>query len=77
MSKRPTPKRPEVVRPLIVSYKGDSVNHFEINPPPGFTPEHYGLLIADLVRHVAKAFQVSEDEVWKWVDQERQHPSRD
>jgi hypothetical protein len=32
-------------------------------------------LIADLVRHVARAFKVSEGDVWKWVDKERGHPT--
>ena len=33
----------------------------------------YGLLICDLVRHVASAFEVDEDDVWEWVDKERYH----
>jgi hypothetical protein len=35
--------------------------------------EAYGLLVCDLVRHVATAFQVPEDAVWEWVDKERYH----
>lgn len=34
-----------------------------------------GLIIADLVRHGAAALNVHEDEVWCWVDLERQHPT--
>jgi hypothetical protein len=34
-----------------------------------------GLLIADMVRHTAKAFGVTEDAVWAWVMQERRHPT--
>jgi hypothetical protein len=50
------------------------------NPPPGtFKIANpllvYGLLIADLVRHVARAFKVGEDAVWEWVDKERGHPT--
>jgi len=37
--------------------------------------EHYGLLICDLVRHVARAFKVDEDDVWEWVDKERSNPT--
>lgn len=37
--------------------------------------EHFGMLICDLVRHVAKAFHVSEDDVWKWVEKERRKPT--
>ena len=46
-------------------------------PPPEHCPTHetYGLLIADLVRHVARAFKVGEEAVWEWVDKERGHPT--
>jgi hypothetical protein len=33
------------------------------------------MLIADIVRHIARAFKVREDEVWEWVDKERHHPT--
>lgn len=39
--------------------------------------EAYGLLICDLVRHTAKAFGVDEDNVWEWVDKERNRPTTD
>ena len=39
--------------------------------------EHYGILICDLVRHVARAFKVAEDDVWQWVDKERRKPTSD
>lgn len=41
------------------------------------TPAHYGMLICDLVRHVARAFKVSEGAVREWVDKERDHPMTD
>ena len=37
--------------------------------------QHYGLIICDLVRHVARAFKVGEDDVWEWVDKERLNPT--
>jgi hypothetical protein len=37
--------------------------------------QHYGLLVCDLVRHVAKFYRVDEDAVWEWVDKERLHPT--
>jgi hypothetical protein len=39
--------------------------------------KHYGILICDLVRHVARAFKVKEDDVWEAVDKERRHPTSD
>ncbi len=49
----------------------------QIHPAKGLDHTHYGLVICDLVRHVARAFRVDEDEVWKWVDKERRHPTTD
>ena len=37
--------------------------------------KEYGILIADIVRHVANAFRVREEEVWEWVDKERDKPT--
>ena len=46
---------------------------------PQQTEDHreYGVYICDLVRHVANAFKVDEDDVWEWVDKERHHPTTD
>ena len=41
----------------------------------GYGYQHFGLLVVDLVRHVAAAFDVAEDDVWEWVDKERRHPT--
>lgn len=35
----------------------------------------FGLLICDIVRHVANALKVNEDAVWEWVDKERACPT--
>lgn len=35
----------------------------------------FGILIADVVRHVAKALKVDEDEIWRWVEAERENPT--
>jgi hypothetical protein len=37
----------------------------------------YGLLVCDLVRHVASCFSVDQKEVWEWVDRERIKPTTD
>lgn len=43
--------------------------------PQDMTCEQYGIVIADVVRHVARAYSVSEDQVWTSVERERQHPT--
>ena len=63
--------------PLVVMYQQDGKLVCQIHPAKGLDHKHYGLVICDLVRHVARAFRVDEDEVWKWVDKERRHPTTD
>ncbi len=62
--------------PLVVMFQQDGQVVCHIHPAEGFDHKHYGLVICDLVRHVARAFHV-ENEVWKWVDKERRRPTTD
>jgi hypothetical protein len=69
-------KRIEIHDPLVIMFKDDEdtiITH--IHPPEDYTPEDYGLLICDLVRHLAKALKIEEDDIWEWVDKEREHPT--
>jgi hypothetical protein len=66
-----------IENPLVIVFAGEGGDvHCHLHPSatcPG--PAEYGLLIADLARHVARAFDVDEQEVWKWVDKERHRPT--
>ena len=42
---------------------------------PKMDYRHFAILTCDLVRHIAKAFQVEENLVWHWVERERQKPT--
>jgi hypothetical protein len=46
-----------------------------IKRQPGDVVGHFGIALADCARHVAKAFGVGEDEVFDWIERERQEPS--
>lgn len=35
----------------------------------------YGLIVCDIVRNVAKAFDVPENKIWYWVEKERAQPT--
>lgn len=37
----------------------------------------FGLMLVDILRHGAAALKVAEDEVWEWVEAERNHPTTD
>jgi hypothetical protein len=65
-----------VERPLVIIYQADDGNTIaHIHPPFDWTHQHYGLLICDLVRHVAAVFHVPEDKIWYWVEKERRRPT--
>jgi hypothetical protein len=60
--------------PLVMMFEQDKKIVCHIHPG-NKNHTHYGLLICDLVRHVARAFKVDEDAVWEWVDKERRKPT--
>jgi hypothetical protein len=72
----PMPETFQIENPLVVMFIGPDksvVTH--IHPASGYTHRSYGLLIADLVQHVARAYKVPEGAVWEWVDKERANPT--
>jgi hypothetical protein len=71
-----TLEKPFIVQePLVIMFRqGDSVI-CHLHPAEEDTYEGYGILICDLVRHVARCFDVNEDDVWDWVDKERDNPT--
>jgi hypothetical protein len=76
-SQIPQPGTFRIENPLVIMFadeRGEVVCHLH---PSERCPTHetYGLLVADLVRHVARAFGVGEEDVWEWVDKERHHPT--
>lgn len=64
-----------IEKPLIMVFENDDGNVQTHLFPEERTYKQYGILIADLVRHVANAFHVDESSVWEWVDKERSNPT--
>jgi hypothetical protein len=62
----------KITNPLVIVFEQDGQVQTHLHTE-GRNFEQYGILIADLVRHVANAFSVRENEVWEWVDKERYH----
>jgi len=65
-----------ITDPLVVMFRepgGNVVTH--IHRAPDLGHESFGLLVCDLVRHIANAFAVGEADVWNWVDKERRRPT--
>jgi hypothetical protein len=64
----------KIEAPLIIAFEQDGKVQTHLYPGR-FTQKEYGILIADIVRHVANVFKVNENEVWEWVDKERDRPT--
>jgi hypothetical protein len=64
----------EIDSPLIIVFENDGQVQTHLYPG-AMDHKEYAILIASLVRHVARAFKVPEDEVWECVDEERENPT--
>jgi hypothetical protein len=65
-----------VAKPLVIIYQDNDKKVICAIHPGDWNYQCYGLLISDLVQHVANAFHVREHDVWEWVDKERFNPER-
>ena len=65
-----------VTKPLVIVFEEEGVPVTHIWPSNTCNSHQaYGLIVCDLVRHVARAFKVPEAAVWEWVDRERARPT--
>ena len=65
----------KIEKPIVICFLNDDGKIQTHLYPKERTYGQYGISIADIVRHVAKAYKVNEDDVWEWVDKERYHPT--
>lgn len=68
---------PTISRPLILvrPIEGGHV-HYHILAQPGYDKAPIiGRVLYDLVHHWAAAFNVTDKEMWDWIEHERTHPS--
>ncbi len=72
-----TDEKPMVIqKPLVLMFEDqDGMVVCHIHPNEDYDHESYGLIICDLVRHVAGSFKVEEEDIWNWVDKERRNPT--
>jgi hypothetical protein len=75
MKRTPQTIRREVTNPIVICYEQEDTMTCVLHPPKDYDHRSYGLVICDIVRHVANAFNVHEDDVWEWVDKERHNPT--
>jgi hypothetical protein len=68
----------EIKTPYVIMFRDEETKNVICHLYPSGscdTYQAYGLLVCDLVRHVAKCFEVEEQQFWEWVDAERVHPT--
>jgi hypothetical protein len=71
-----SPDKPMMIEsPLVIMFEHDGRIICHLHPRETDNYKGYGILMCDLVRHIAKAFKVDEDDVWEWVDKERNNPT--
>ncbi len=61
--------------PHIVVFSREGELETDILHKPGDRYATFGIMVADIVRHIANAFKVEEKFVWLWVDKERYKPT--
>lgn len=63
-------------QPWIIVYQADDGKMITgLHPPESADYEQYGLLIADVIRHVARMYDVDEFDVFRWVEKEIDKPT--
>jgi hypothetical protein len=67
--------RTQFVEPQAILYRENGKQMCAIHPPEGWTYEHYGMIICDLIRNTAMAFDVDERDVFEWIEKERRNPT--
>lgn len=70
----------EIANPLIIVHQpdgpGSSVRTLICNDErKPLTYQQFGLVICDVVRHVARAFEVADIAVYEWVRKEFENPT--
>lgn len=68
---------PNVDRNLVTITQqsdGKTLTYLNISDT-GIDYRHLGLMVCDLVRHIAGAFKVQERAVWEWVFKEKDRPT--
>jgi hypothetical protein len=62
----------KIEKPLIICFENEGKIQTHLHPGE-LDYKGYGILIADVVRHVANAFNVHENDVWELAEKERDH----
>ena len=68
----------KIKTPLVIMFEEEGTGNVLCHLHPSDTCgdyRSYALLVSDLVGNVSRCFDVKEDQVWEWVDKERNRPT--
>lgn len=69
-------QRFEIRDPIFIMFRtADDRLQCRVHKPAEWDHRAYGIAICDLVRHAANALNVDEEDIWHWVDKERDRPT--
>ena len=64
-----------IVDPWIIVHQPEDKLETILAGPPDTNYERFGIVIADVIRHVANRFNVEEADVMNWVNREIDDPT--
>ena len=67
----------QIERPWVIVHCPDGTDKMEtiLAGPPDADHKSFGLVIADIIRHVARAYGVTEEAVIEWINKEMKNPT--
>jgi hypothetical protein len=76
VSDKPMITRIEIENPYVIILRGDDGQiQTRLCPDKQTTYRSYGLMIADLIRHTARCFNVAPEQVVEWINKELVSPT--
>lgn len=75
------PARMAISAPYVIVFEAEGSTQYHFHPPKEVAGNQgkgimfYGMLMSDIVRHVAQMYEVPPDTIWQAVDMERQAPT--
>lgn len=65
-----------IMAPLVIVFRTEDGDfQTRIHRDPELDHRAFALIAADLVAHIANAFQIEKEEVWEVIDEERANPT--
>ena len=64
-----------IIRPWVIVHQPKNRSETILAGPPDANERHFALIAADLIRHIARAYQLDEADVMRFVQEEMDNPT--